>query len=360
MTQPRALAGSYIVVANDVGTAAHHGSKMVTARIVDELTSRGFEVVTVPAGQNWRDHTAWIEGAAAVVVNGEGTLHHRAAAAASLLALGPYCQSRSVPAFLVNSVWQDNSTFMAHQAKSFTDRFVRESKSADQLAESGVSAGVVPDLVLGWTPADDRPTDRAGIVVTDSVLLPDTNRLAKLAHDTRGAIFTTLQPPTGHPVDYTEAVFRRLTAEKKLTPAGLIRRLAAKALRVRGEMAATIRRRRGDQHEFSVSDFFSLLRRSELLITGRYHAVCMAMVTGTPFLAPASNSHKIEGMLQDAGLAHRMMGVGGLREALIRPPEWRREDADLVAAYCQGAKEAQRNMFDVIVATARQGGNSPA
>ncbi len=41
------------------------------------------------------------------------------------------------------------------------------------------------------------------------------------------------------------------------------------------------------------------LKSLELYVTGRFHGVCLAAMTGTPFLALPSNSHKIEGILKD-------------------------------------------------------------
>ena len=343
----------YIVVANDVGVARHHGSKMVTARLVNELAGRGFSVVTIPAGESWRDHSAVIDEAACVVVNGEGTLHHSAPAAKELLALAPYCQGRSIPVFLVNSIWQDNSPMMAQQVKSFTAVFVRESMSQKQLADAGVSSDVVPDLVLGWPVKKDTAT-RKGVVITDSVVLSDTQLLAASAAAT-GAVFTTLEPPHPEPLDYTDVPFTRLRSHSPVTLAGVWRGMVRRAYRARGYLYATARRRRGAQVEFALEDFFSALRHSELLITGRFHAVCMAMVTETPFLAPASNSHKIEAMLDDAGLSHRVISSQVVTEAVRVPPLWTDSEAEAVARYVGQALQAQKSMFDTIARHVRTG-----
>ncbi len=347
----------YVVVANDVGVAKHHGSKMVTARLVNELSSRGFAVVTIPAGENWRDRVDFIHNAAAVVVNGEGTLHHSAPAAQELVALAPYCQARSLPVFLVNSIWQDNSSTMGRQAKSFTAVFVRESRSQHQLAEAGVTSEVVPDLVLGWPVADRGGATRKGVMVTDSVVLSDTRLLAKSAQAT-GAVFTTLEPPLPKPLDYTDTPFIRLQADRPTTVSQLWRGVVKSAYRFRGSLYAALRRRRGQQVEFSLDDFFAALTRSELLITGRFHAVCVAMVTETPFLAPASNSHKIEAMLDDAGLSHRVISSSVVKEAVLMPPSWTDSEAQAVAGYVGRATRAQRDMFDTIARHAHAERNS--
>lgn len=356
MTHLTPPTGPYVVVVNDVGVARHHGSKMVTARLIDELSHRGLQVVTIPAGENWRDHTTWIDGARAVVVNGEGTLHHSAPAAKELLAIAPYAQSRALPAFLVNSIWQDNSSMMAQQAKAFTAVFVRESRSQKQLADAQVAATVVPDLVLGWSVPAGQAVARKGAIVTDSVVLADTLRLAKSAHAT-GAVFTTLEPPHPEPLDYTDASFIRLSRERKKDISYWRKRVVSQAYRARGAAYSQIRRWRGQQVEFSLDDFFTALRHSELLITGRFHAVCLAMVTGTPFLAPSSNSHKIDAMLEDAGLANRVINSSVVREAVLMPPGWTDTESGAVARYVEQAVQAQQDMFDTIAHQALSEGN---
>jgi polysaccharide pyruvyl transferase WcaK-like protein len=357
VTHPHPPTTPYIVVVNDVGVAKHHGSKMVTARLVDELSARGFLAVTIPAGENWRDHTEFIDRAWAVVLNGEGTLHHSAPGAQQLLTVAPYCQARSIPVFLVNSIWQDNSSMMAQQAKSFTAVFVRESRSQKQLADAGVVSEVVPDLVVGWSASENQRVGRNGVVVTDSVVLSDTQQLAKSAQAT-GAVFTTLEPVEPEPLDYTDTPFIRLRADVSRSISHLWSGAVRRAYRARGALLATIRRRRGWQVEFSLDDFFTALRHSELLITGRFHAVCMAMVTGTPFLAPSSNSHKIEAMLEDAGLAHRVISSSVVKEAVLMPPTWTDSEAEAVARYVGQATRVQKEMFDTIARHAHAERNS--
>lgn len=351
MTNPSPPTMPYVVVANDVGMARHHGSKMVTARLVNELSARGFAVMTIPAGENWRHHSAVISGAACVVVNGEGTLHHSAPAARELLTLAPYCQGRSIPVFLVNTIWQDNSPLMAQQAKSFTAIFVRESMSQKQLADTGVSSEVVPDLVLGWS-VPQVSVARNGVVITDSVVLSDTQLLAKSAMTT-GAVFTTLEPPHPEPLDYTHVPFTRLQSPASVSLSAAWKGVIRRAYSARGQLYVAARRWRGAQVEFPLEDFFTVLRHSELLITGRFHAACMAMVTGTPFLASGSNSHKIEAMLEDAGLSHRVISSRVVTEAVSVQPAWTDSDAEAVARYVGQAIQAQKNMFGIIAQRAR-------
>jgi hypothetical protein len=215
-----------------------------------------------------------------------------------------------------------------------------------------VVSEVVPDLVLGWPVPDRQRGQRNGVVMTDSVVLSDTQLLAKAA-EANGALLVTLEPPAPNPLDYTDTPFTRLQADTPTTVRQQWRGLVRLAYRARGALYATVRRWRGKQVELSLDDFFTALRHSELLITGRFHAVCMAMLTGTPFLAPSSNSHKIEAMLDDAGLSHRVITSSVVRQALVTPPLWGESEAEAAARYVGWATQAQQDMFDTIARHAR-------
>jgi hypothetical protein len=56
------------------------------------------------------------------------------------------------------------------------------------------------------------------------------------------------------------------------------------------------------------ASYISWLRSLELYVTGRFHGVCLSIVAETPFLAFPSNSHKIEGILQDMGAPDLIIG----------------------------------------------------
>lgn len=46
------------------------------------------------------------------------------------------------------------------------------------------------------------------------------------------------------------------------------------------------------------------LLNAESIVSGRFHATCIAMMTGIPFTAYGTNTWKTEAMLKDAGLSH--------------------------------------------------------
>ena len=52
-------------------------------------------------------------------------------------------------------------------------------------------------------------------------------------------------------------------------------------------------------HKSSIGAYISWMKSLDLFVTGRFHGVCLAILLNVPFLAFPSNSHKIEGILND-------------------------------------------------------------
>lgn len=339
-----------IVVLNDTAAIPHYGCKVVMKRVVESLVAHGFEVKTVSVYSTWKVHKRLIESSVGVVINGEGTLHHSAKRARTLVEAAPFCHSKGIPIVLINSVWQDNSDEMAQQATHFLLNYVRESRSEAQMKAQGLKATTVPDLTLGW---DYRPTTpapvRSGHIYTDAVGMPVTDLLYRLHREDTGSRYLTMTPPPGHRSDYSDVPFQRLRPPLDDTFGHTLRLKLIRAykllLLVRGKAKNLARRLRGDLEMVSLNDFMASLEGAELVITGRFHGVCLCILTGTPFLAITSNSHKVEGMLEDAGLSHRIVRPVDLRAVMAHPPVWSADDAAKAKAFVQKARRGQKAMF---------------
>jgi hypothetical protein len=343
-----------IVVLNDTAAIAHYGCKVVMKRVVETLANYGYGVKTVSVYSTWKVHKRLIERSAAVVVNGEGTIHHSAKRGRTLVEVAPFCRDKGIPVFLINSVWQDNGEEMARQADAFLLNFVRESRSQKQMTAQGLKATTVPDLTLGWDyrPHTPAPT-REGHIYTDAVGMPVTDLLYRLHREDRGSRYITMTPPRGHRGDYPEADFERLRPPIDDTFGETLRLKLIRAYKllflVRGKLKNAVRRFRGDLEMLPLDQFMGSLESAELVITGRFHGVCLCILTGTPFLAITSNSHKVEGMLEDAGLSHRIVRPVDLRAVMAHPPTWTEDDAKKAKAFVAKARRGQKAMFAKVV-----------
>lgn len=244
-----------------------------------------------------------IRAADICLVNGEGTMHDDAPLALRYGALARYCREHGVPCFLINSVWQNNVRLNA-DAPLFTRIFVRDVLSQAALAEIGLPAEVVPDLTLSYQYEGATPV-RQGLLINGSVLterLREAWRISCANPHLRYVSIRTIAPlQLGKGFD----VYLRKNLRKRLKA---YRRIAASYLhRYPAELPGSrIDKLRWRYAVLAPRRFLALLRRSQGVITGRFHLVTLCLVTGTPFYAIASNTHKIEALLAQVGLGERL------------------------------------------------------
>ena len=299
MAQPAA------VILNDTATRYHHGCARVMRLLVAGLEGQGFSVTArSPARHQWTHDAAILtamKAAQVIVINGEGTLHDGAEAGARLLAVTDHPARGAVPVALVNALYEQNPPEWDAQVSACALLSARDSRSAAALSQAaGRAVGWIPDLSL-TSPAEVAGGPRKGIIVGDSVKF-DRRRL--LAHTAQrlGADYVptkTLRSGLWRIALVQKALWRVYngTFGGPIPPFDMPADEAAYLARIAG---------------------------TEGHITGRFHAVCLSMLTGTPFLALASTTSKIETLLMDSGLGRdRLIDAEGLenltREDAMRP-----------------------------------------
>lgn len=323
------------VVLNDTRPERHHGCTRVMRNLEAGLAAHGVQVVaTGPVGRDWEAVPGLapaMEGADLVVVNGEGTIHHDRPAGRRLVAAGAYAARAGVPAVLLNASWHSNAPALAEAARAFARIYVRESLSRDALAAHGVAAEVVPDLTFASGPFPGGPAAREGIAVTDSVDPQFAEVLYRLTRGGAGVRYLPVVAPfrvqerTGRELGRAarHAFFR--AAGPWLEPFGWVRpRYVA------------------ERHALPTPEaYLAALARCRLVVAGRFHALCFALQTGTPFLAVPSNTPKVEGLLDDAGLG---------RARVVDPDAL--DAVDLAARAEEGFSDAEREAAARYVADA--------
>jgi hypothetical protein len=283
------MAKPVAVVLNDTSTRYHHGCSRVMRLLVAGLEAKGFDVgLRVPTRENWfRDPTiiAALRRAQTIVINGEGTLHDGAPHGARLL--NAVDAAPDVPIALVNALWENNPPEWSTPLGRIAIIAARDSRSAAEMAEAtGRSVRWLPDLSLS-APAEVTARQRSGLVIGDSVRA-DKRRLLALAAQRTAAIYVPTKSLTG-------AIWRL----------GIMR-----ALLWRGYNGVWRGRMPRFEMALSESDYLARIAAAEAHLTGRFHAVCLSMLTETPFLALASRTSKIETLLIDAGLGQdRLIGA---------------------------------------------------
>jgi hypothetical protein len=328
-----------IFILNDTSLSNHHGCRAVMASMRTGLEQAGARVIgTSFVGNPWetdRRALAGIGEADAILINGEGTIHHGAPEAERLLRIAEHPLAAGKPLALVNTLYQQNPPEWRRYMKRFSIIATRDSFSTTELTGLGVEARTLLDLSLSF-PAPAEPPSRGTLIGYGCSVYKDVRSRLKAAAAKRGADALYL------PINTTQPRGVRLAP-----PLDRLANLEA-GLRYRRD-----RWRFPQLRRFPTTEAFErALGGLGLYVTGRFHGVCLAIATGTPFIAVASNSHKIEALLTDIGLDRsRLMTIETI-EAGIRPfpfADW--EFAALTAAL-ERARRESRDLFRDIAALA--------
>lgn len=281
-----------VLLANDTGKTPHLGCKGVSDAHARLLGRAGHEVVhrrfleprrgteTVTDAELVRSLEAddrlqaCLDDVDAVIVNGEGTIHH--GAGRPLLALLAVAQRRRKATLLVNAVFEETAGF-DDTLRCLDDFTVRDGHSLRHATDRGCTARIVPDSYLAAGFSGPRGP-LTGDVVTDW-------------HWQRGDVGAALE----RYLRESTATFLPFVSE------------AADALwqSVPADLAT-----------------------ARVVLTGRHHGVCAAILAGRPFVAVPSNTFKIEGMLQHLGLGHLVVSDFA---GLLRAREWAIDHAEVFA-----------------------------
>jgi hypothetical protein len=328
-----------VVLMNDTSTRYHHGCSRVMRCLSEGLTARGMTVsYRLPARADWRRDPAFLAAAAEaqlVVVNGEGTLHDGAAGGERLLSFAQHAGFGGKLA-LVNALYDRNPETWGHWLERFDLVCARDSASAGELGRVlGRAVDWVPDLSLSQADAPST-LPRSGVIVGDSVKAGQRRALAAAFRRFPEAVFVPTKT-LRHPLLQTR------TAARLIYPVYMGDwRLSAP----RVEMPVT------------EAAYLARLSSARLHITGRFHAVCLSLLTGTPFLALASTSGKIEKLLTDLGLGTGRMitaeAVSGLSQDLDTYAFTAAETASIDTALTAARSQAE-GLFDRLAALAGAG-----
>ncbi|OYW55116.1 MAG: hypothetical protein B7Y80_10175 [Hyphomicrobium sp. 32-62-53] len=331
------------VLLNDTVHDRHHGCTLV-GRTIDRLAAaNGIQIIgRSPVHHDWRSHQKLLkvmETADLILINAEGTIHHDRPAGRLLLEAGAWAKERGIPSALINMTWEKNSAQSAKLLQAFSLVAVREGASYRELVAHGYSPLQAPDLALYSAPTEPQP--RSGIGVTDSVLPGVSADLESLRHRFGGRHISILYGRRG-PRECARAV-RKFGGLASFSPSQTLR-----------AATAAISERRSQTS--SADEFVNKVSSCRLLITGRFHAVIVALATQTPVLAVASNTHKIEATLRDAGLDEvRISQPEDIdAEAIKHSTQWSETEVQNLKAYLARGRRQIETLFGTVKEISKQ------
>jgi|SaaInlStandDraft_7_1057024.scaffolds.fasta_scaffold81086_1 polysaccharide pyruvyl transferase WcaK-like protein len=287
------------VILNDTSFEDHHGCELVMENIHRLLKNNNIQVIaTNPTNVDWFNNKHFVKKiskADIVIVNGEGTLHHAQPRAKNLITIGKYVKENfRIPVVLINTTYQDNGDDFAEYLKYFDLIYVRDKLSQIELSRYNISSKVVPDLTYYSTYNQNKENSKNRIGVTDSVNTKLSEKLYNFS--TQNALYSYIPVLTNSQVRTDlQSIIKYCKFYTKKIIIFLLFRLGRKLSH------------RSIRTLFYIDNYKEYIREIsgfKLIITGRYHALCFAIQTLTPFLIIKSNYHKYEGMLNDIGIGN--------------------------------------------------------
>ena len=153
-----------VVLVNDTSLFnTHFGCQLVGQTIREQCARVGLDIISsLPLDFDMKMAKPWLQRADLVVINGEGSIHHRRHT--DLLKLAD-----AYPSALINCVYQENGN--QPSLNNFRYISARESLSANEIRVNGADCNVVPDLIFASTLLGSivRPPANLQLGITDNV-----------------------------------------------------------------------------------------------------------------------------------------------------------------------------------------------
>lgn len=347
------------ILLNDTSYDDHHGCQIVVNQIHRFAAAAGIRVIwSSPVRNDWRNDHGLLRAAQKAdvcIVNGEGTLHDDAPAARQLVEAARFFSGQGLPCVLINALWQNNPGLVP-ALSIFRQLYVRDSRSAAEMRAGGVTATVVPDLTLAMS-YPRRQGSRSGLLLNGSVLDDVQIEAVDAVQQHAGLGYLSIRTFTPlrfarHHRAYFVLALRQFWKQFRHWISSYLRGYAGP---LSGKAIGRFRWRHACLRRQA---FLTRVSRAEGVITGRFHMVTLCLVTGTPFFALRSNSHKIEALLEPLGMLNRL--YDSYEQAVAHRSELPFSQAELarVERFTAAAREQAAEMFRAIAESAGASGGA--
>jgi len=235
---------------------------------------------------------------------------------------------------LINATYQDNNDEINEYARYFDLIYVRETLSKNELKNVGIRAQVVPDMTFYSKFDQPRKTALSQIGVSDSVYMDLSEQLFEWCMEKDCRYLPALTMPVIKVRSVKDVVkYLKYSAFRSIAP--LLRLSRYKFCYKTSRMLFYLK---------SYKDYIYEISGLKFLIAARYHSLCFALKTITPFVALKSNSHKIEGMLDDIGIGQdRVITYNDLRKLTLS--EFDASEVEKILEYTGSAPLKIESMF---------------
>lgn len=289
-----------IAIINDTRVTSHYGCMLVMENLLTLLGKNNVEVVwTWAVSIDWRKHKNKLmkkPAVDAIIVNGEGTIHHSKDRKFAKALAEFACFSNDIlktPSYLINSTLYKNNAKEYQKLNDYRAIYVRDKGSLQELEDHNLTGKYVPDLTFAKNKREyPELLPMRNAVVIDSAIKQDNPVLESFAEKNKIPFKSMIVARPGNakflrsPRPYAKNIIKYLKQDRKISR--------------------------------SPSAYINYLRDNRLVVTGRYHTVSMCLKNKIPFVAIDSNTPKIRYLLNDAlGKTDRNIKITELSELNI-------------------------------------------
>ncbi|MEZ8557530.1 polysaccharide pyruvyl transferase family protein [Vibrio cyclitrophicus] len=288
-----------VVVLNDTKTENHHGCSRVMDNLYYLISKNNGEVIgNSYVSIDWRKNEllkSKIMDSDIVIINGEGTIHHDSPHAIALLDAANYCQQFNKKIYLINALFQCMSDDLNWKLKLFDGIYVRDSFSQKELSDKGIKSEVIYDLTFYSNSLDIPIGDRIfNDTYTCSVILERTIKLFEKSKKCN-SVFSPIMFGKSSWVSPNNTLWSKIKSNGfKSSFYKSINIVKSKIFYRKINIYSKVY-----THDLYHRD----IANTKFLVSGRFHSVCFAINSMTPFVALRSNSHKVEALLEDFELS---------------------------------------------------------
>ncbi|MEX6253038.1 polysaccharide pyruvyl transferase family protein [Providencia hangzhouensis] len=346
-----------LMVINDTSIENHFGCQRVMS-VLDEILSshnikyRYFVGEDFLLDPGFKDKVLECDS---FIINGEGTIHHDRFFAVRLIEVAENIKSikSNAKVSLINCTIQCMDEVYLKKLSFFDHVYVREGYSLKYVQPFYKNVKRVPDLSFYFS-SDNTSFDstRNGIpAITSSVDVRKTVKLKALAllkkyrfakiHFDGNRFFSHISPEKRH-IKLINRLLKLI--DIKYTKTVIYWRFYELVNKVLNFFVVPIQ---VDNH----FDFQKDISQRSFLISGRFHATCMALGAITPVFSIKSNSYKTEAVLSDIGLdlSRFILDSNDLFKKNLLNVEYTNEEVVLINSYLSTARPLIKNMFYEIV-----------
>ena len=286
-----------ILLVNDTSLVCHHGCSLLMQCIYDLFKKN--QIIIKDRIYFEENCTKYLKNEInfdLILINGEGTIHgNKNSDSNKVNEIFEFIKSikknHDIPVIIFNSTISSLKKDQIQVLKIVDKIYVRESYSYDYLKKNKIKSMIVPDLLSLLELKNKKGGNQ--IIVNDSSVASNTLKLKK---------FSELENYNYIPILYNNYLRYLRYFICKILPIKELKFITKLYLITKNKYVLT---------------FLNKINKSKFIITGRFHAIFIALAYMRPFYTFESDTYKIRGLMNMIGISNRIININSLENRPI-------------------------------------------